>query len=51
MDIILLQRQGRFSGEALVLLAPDQVEAALQKDKGYLGRRYVEVFSATRMVS
>ena len=31
-------------------MAPVEVEAALGKDKGYIGRRYVEIFSAKRLV-
>lgn len=50
MDILLCKRNGRFSGEAFVLMAsPVQVDMAIAKDKTYLGRRYVEVFRAKRL--
>ena len=51
VDLVLLQRHGRFSGEAVVVLADgEQVLHALHKDKGHLGRRYIDVFPASRVV-
>lgn len=51
VDILLTRKGGRPSGEAFVVLgAPYQVEAALQRNKSYLGRRYVEVFKSHKHV-
>lgn len=51
MDILFKKRDGRFSGEAYVVLpGMMQVDFALGKHKAYLGRRYVEVQSAQREV-
>lgn len=45
VDVLLVNKNGRFSGEAFVLFAgPIQVEFALQRDRQNMGRRYVEVF-------
>uniref|UniRef100_A0A0C9RM99 TSA: Wollemia nobilis Ref_Wollemi_Transcript_11219_1353 transcribed RNA sequence n=2 Tax=Wollemia nobilis TaxID=56998 RepID=A0A0C9RM99_9CONI len=45
VDVLLVHKQGRFSGEAFVVLgAPMQVDFALQRDRQNMGRRYVEVF-------
>ena len=47
----MVKRDGRFSGEAFAVLASvAEVQAALDKNKSYLGRRYVEVFRATKLV-
>lgn len=47
-----MKRDGRFSGEAYVLFGtPAQVQAAVEKNKSYMGRRYVEVFRAKKLVS
>ena len=52
VDIILVKRQGRFSGEAFVVLpGMVQVEFALNKHKAYMGKRYVEVQQASKEVS
>jgi hypothetical protein len=51
VDILLVKRDGRFSGEAYVVLAtPPEIQLALDKNKSYLGRRYVEVFKAKKLV-
>jgi hypothetical protein len=51
VDFFCVNRQGRFSGEAFVVLASEaQVEGALQRDKSSLGKRYVEVYRARRAV-
>ncbi|KAL6959828.1 hypothetical protein U1Q18_039980 [Sarracenia purpurea var. burkii] len=45
VDVLLVNKNGRFSGEAFVVFAlPMQAEFALQKDRQNMGRRYVEVF-------
>ncbi|PIN17226.1 putative RNA-binding protein (RRM superfamily) [Handroanthus impetiginosus] len=45
VDVFLVNKDGRFSGEAFVLFAgPMQSELALQRDRQNMGRRYVEVF-------
>eukprot|EP01023_Acetabularia_acetabulum_P023245 TRINITY_DN22773_c0_g1_i1.p2 TRINITY_DN22773_c0_g1~~TRINITY_DN22773_c0_g1_i1.p2 ORF type:complete len:147 (-),score=45.10 TRINITY_DN22773_c0_g1_i1:71-511(-) len=50
VDILLVRRGGRFSGEAYVVLGgSDLVELALCKNEQYMGRRYVEVFRAKKM--
>ncbi|KAL5752327.1 hypothetical protein ACOSQ2_022834 [Xanthoceras sorbifolium] len=49
VDVLLVNKNGRFSGEAFVLFAgPIQVEFALQRDRQNMGRRYVEVFRCKR---
>ncbi|GAV83049.1 RRM_6 domain-containing protein [Cephalotus follicularis] len=49
VDVLLVNKHGRFSGEAFVVFASFmQVEFALQKDRQNLGRRYVEVFRCNR---
>lgn len=51
MDILLVKRDGRFSGEAFVVLgSPLQIQMAVDKNKSYMGRRYVEVFRAKKLV-
>jgi len=48
----LVKREGRFSGEAFVVLgSPLQIQMAVDKNKSYMGRRYVEVFRAKKLVS
>lgn len=50
VDILLCKRDGRFSGEAFVVLAsPLQIQMAVDKNKSYMGRRYVEVFRAKKL--
>lgn len=45
VDVLLVRKQGRFSGEAFVVFgAPMQVDYALQKNRHNMGRRYIEVF-------
>jgi hypothetical protein len=52
VDIVLVKRQGRFSGEAFVVLpGMMQVEFALNKHKAYMGKRYVEVQPASKEVA
>jgi hypothetical protein len=52
VDYFCVNREGRFAGEAfMVLCSEQQVEAALAKHKSYIGKRYVEVFRARRSVS
>ncbi|CAN0901757.1 Epithelial splicing regulatory protein 1 [Linum grandiflorum] len=49
VDILFIQKGGKFSGEAFCVLAyPLQVDFALQKNRQNMGRRYVEVFRSTR---
>lgn len=51
VDILLVKRDGRFSGEAFVVLgSPLQIQSAVDKNKSYMGRRYVEVFRAKKLV-
>ena len=51
MDVVLVKRQGRFSGEAIVVLpGMMQVEFALNKHKQYMGKRYIEVQQGSREV-
>eukprot|EP00878_Enallax_costatus_P002872 GHUV01003065.1.p1 GENE.GHUV01003065.1~~GHUV01003065.1.p1 ORF type:complete len:276 (+),score=52.20 GHUV01003065.1:152-979(+) len=50
VDILLVRRDGRFSGEAFVVLgSPLQIQMAVDKNKSYMGRRYVEVFRAKKL--
>ncbi|KAK1361576.1 Heterogeneous nuclear ribonucleoprotein F [Heracleum sosnowskyi] len=45
VDVLLVNKNGRFSGEAFVVFAgPMQADLALQRDRQNMGRRYVEVF-------
>uniref|UniRef100_A0A7C8Z8M7 RRM domain-containing protein n=1 Tax=Opuntia streptacantha TaxID=393608 RepID=A0A7C8Z8M7_OPUST len=45
VDVLLVHKNGRFSGEAFVVLAsPMQADLALNRDRQNMGRRYVEVF-------
>ncbi|BBN13115.1 hypothetical protein MPTK1_6g00920 [Marchantia polymorpha subsp. ruderalis] len=45
VDVLLVRKQGRFSGEAFVVFgAPMQVDFALQRNRQNMGRRYIEVF-------
>jgi hypothetical protein len=47
----MVQRGGRFSGEAYVLLgSPMQLELAVQKNRQHMGKRYVEVFPCRKLV-
>lgn len=48
----MVKRDGRFSGEAYVVLgSPMAVDMALTKNKSYMGRRYIEIFKAKKLVS
>ncbi|XP_057804789.1 uncharacterized protein LOC131023794 isoform X2 [Salvia miltiorrhiza] len=45
VDVFLVNKDGRFSGEAFIVFAGHmQAELALQRDRQTMGRRYVEVF-------
>lgn len=45
VDVLLVNKKGRFSGEAFVVFATQiQVQYALRRDRQNMGRRYVEVF-------
>ncbi|KAK9109461.1 hypothetical protein Sjap_017521 [Stephania japonica] len=49
IDVLLVNKNGRFSGEAFVVFAsPMQTDFALQRDRQNMGRRYVEVFRCTK---
>lgn len=49
VDILLANKNGRFSGEAFVVFAgPMQAEFALQRDRQNMRHRYVEVFRCKR---
>lgn len=51
LDIIIVRRGHRSTGEAFVLLRmPIQVELVLRKNKTYIGKRYVEVTLAKKLV-
>ena len=51
LDIIIVRRGQRSTGEAYILLRmPIQVELVLRKDKTYIGKRYVEVNLAKKLV-
>lgn len=50
VDVVLLRRQGRFSGEAIVLFANAMaVEYAMQRQGANMGRRYIELFRAKKI--
>ncbi|KAJ8435808.1 hypothetical protein Cgig2_024791 [Carnegiea gigantea] len=45
VDVLLVNKSGRFTGEAFVVFAsPMQADLALNRDRQNMGRRYVEVF-------
>ncbi|GIL69345.1 hypothetical protein Vretimale_13462 [Volvox reticuliferus] len=49
VDIVMVKRDGRFSGEAFVVLGSLQlVEAALQKHRQFIGQRFIEIFPAQK---
>ena len=49
VDVLLVNKNGRFSGEAFVVFAGAvQVDFALRRDRQNMGRRYVEVFRCKR---
>ncbi len=46
-----MKQAGRFTGEAFAVLpSAAHVDVAVSKNKSYLGRRYVEVFRASKLV-
>lgn len=50
VDILMVHRGGRLSGEAFIILSsPMQIELALSKNRTYLGRRYIEVYRSKKM--
>ena len=52
LDIVIVRRGQRSTGEAFILLRmPMQVDLVLRKDKSYIGKRYVEVTLAKKLVS
>jgi heterogeneous nuclear ribonucleoprotein F/H len=49
VDIVLYHRNSKFTGEAYVVLThPAEMDLAMQKNKAYMGTRYVEVFEAQK---
>lgn len=49
LDVLFVNKGGRFSGEAFCVLAyPLQVDFAVQRNMRNMGRRYVEVFRSKR---
>jgi heterogeneous nuclear ribonucleoprotein F/H len=51
IDVVLVKRDGRLTGEAFVVLSgPMHVEHALSKNRSYMGRRYIEIFRAKKQV-
>ncbi|EPS74052.1 hypothetical protein M569_00703, partial [Genlisea aurea] len=49
VDIFLVNKDGKFSGEAFVVFAGNmQADLALQRDRQNMGRRYVEVFKCRK---
>lgn len=51
IDVVLVKRDGRLSGEAFVVLSNGMhVEMALSKNRSYMGRRYIEIYRAKKMV-
>ena len=49
VDVLIVRRDGRTTGEAYVLFAnPMQMDFALQKNRGPMGRRYIEVFRSKK---
>ncbi|PNH05294.1 Heterogeneous nuclear ribonucleoprotein F [Tetrabaena socialis] len=49
VDIVMVKRDGRFSGEAFVVLGSLQlVEAAMQKHRQFIGQRFIEIFPSQK---
>ncbi|KAF3796163.1 Heterogeneous nuclear ribonucleoprotein F [Nymphaea thermarum] len=49
VDVLLVNKNGRFSGEAFVVFSGAmQTEFALQRDRQNMGRRYIEVFRCSK---
>ncbi|XP_043693406.1 heterogeneous nuclear ribonucleoprotein F-like isoform X1 [Telopea speciosissima] len=49
VDVLFVHKNGRFSGEAFVVLGfPVQVDFAIQRNRQNMGRRYIEVFRSKR---
>lgn len=50
MDVVIVLRHGKPNGDAFVVLShPAELDAALTKNKAYLGTRYIEVFEAKKL--
>ncbi|GMH34503.1 hypothetical protein BSKO_02337 [Bryopsis sp. KO-2023] len=50
VDVLVVKKEGRTTGEAYVVYGSTvEVDMALAKNKGYMGRRYVEVFKAKKL--
>ncbi|KAJ7554257.1 hypothetical protein O6H91_06G132700 [Diphasiastrum complanatum] len=50
VDVLLVRKHGRFSGEAYVVFGtPMQVDFALQKNRQSMGRRYIEIFRSKKL--
>ncbi|KAJ9528187.1 hypothetical protein QJQ45_014178 [Haematococcus lacustris] len=50
IDMVLVKRDGRLTGEAFVVLSsPMQIEMALAKNRSYMGRRYIEIYKAKKL--
>ncbi|KAK6924574.1 RNA recognition motif domain [Dillenia turbinata] len=50
VDVLLVNKNGRFTGEAFVVFAGSmQADFALQRDRQNMGRRYVEVFRCKKL--
>ncbi|KAJ0966758.1 hypothetical protein J5N97_023675 [Dioscorea zingiberensis] len=50
VDCLLVNKNGRFSGEAFVVFPSImQTEYALQRDRQNMGRRYIEVFRGSKL--
>lgn len=50
VDCLLVNKAGRFSGEAFVLFSsPMQADLALRRNRQNMGRRYVEVFRCKKL--
>uniref|UniRef100_A0A7S0S406 RRM domain-containing protein n=1 Tax=Chlamydomonas leiostraca TaxID=1034604 RepID=A0A7S0S406_9CHLO len=49
IDVVLVKRDGRLTGEAYVVLSNGMhVEMALSKNRSYMGRRYIEIYRAKK---
>lgn len=50
IDVLLVQRNGRPTGEAVAVLShPAELDMALRRNKAYLGTRYIEVFESRKI--
>jgi hypothetical protein len=51
VDIVMVKRDGRFSGEAFVVLGSLQlVDAAMTKHRQFIGQRFIEIFPSQKRV-